>query len=644
MPKRGLTAFAGHVASRERGATTTRLVRWFVRKYGVDMSEAAVSDIAAYASFNDFFTRALKPGARPLADADLICPVDGTISQFGRIEHDQILQAKGHRYSTTALVGGDHALAARFHDGSFATLYLSPKDYHRIHMPCDGTLTRMIHVPGALFSVNPTTARGVPGLFARNERVVCVFDSPRVGTLRPHPRRRDHRRQHGDGVARRREAPRVRRVREWNYADGSVSLRAGRGDGPLHARLDRRAALPRSATSASIRRGSRAGRSGSARRWRRSAERDAMRAVFVDANAALRELAEAIGPRALPRLELAFGDADIAPDALPAALAGAPIAVIDHTALPIEVARRCAGLRHVVFLGTGARSYMDPEALAVDRHRGPPDQGLRRHRRRRMRDRPALRRGAQASRRWTARCATAAGCAAKGIQLSGKTLGLIGFGGIAAEMARLAERHRHEGARLEPHAAADAAGVEFVAIDALLARERRGLDAPAAHATRRAASSRASGIAAMRRGALLVNTARGALVDEAAMVEALRSGHHRPRRPRRLRSRAAARRPRADDARQRHALGALGVSHARGQRAPRSRRRSRIARGSCRRRADVAAARPFARARARGRENVSGSAARRRRARGPGGRARGHDPTSILPISPERSGRARWWP
>jgi hypothetical protein len=147
MPKRGLTAFAGHVASRERGATTTRLVRWFVRKYGVDMSEAAVADVAAYRSFNDFFTRALKEGARPIADTDLVSPVDGTISQFGRIEHDQILQAKGHRYSTTALVGGDRELAARFHDGSFATLYLSPKDYHRIHMPCDGVLTRMIHVP-----------------------------------------------------------------------------------------------------------------------------------------------------------------------------------------------------------------------------------------------------------------------------------------------------------------------------------------------------------------------------------------------------------------------------------------------------------------------------------------------------------------
>jgi phosphatidylserine decarboxylase len=227
LPKRGLTAFAGRVASRERGATTTRLVRWFVRKYGVDMSEAAVSEIGAYASFNDFFTRALKPGARPLADADLICPVDGTISQFGRIEHDQILQAKGHRYSTTALVGGDLTLAARFHDGSFATLYLSPKDYHRIHMPCDGTLTRMIYVPGALFSVNPTTARGVPGLFARNERVVCVFDSDRVGsfvltlvgaTIVGSMATVWH------GTV---NSQRIRRTRDWLYPERKVSLKQG---------------------------------------------------------------------------------------------------------------------------------------------------------------------------------------------------------------------------------------------------------------------------------------------------------------------------------------------------------------------------------------------------------------------------------
>jgi phosphatidylserine decarboxylase len=227
LPKRGLTAFAGRVASRERGATTTRLVRWFVRKYGVDMSEAADPDVASYASFNDFFTRALKPGARPLADAALVCPVDGTISQFGAIEKDQILQAKGHRYSTTALVGGDAALAERFRDGSFATLYLSPKDYHRIHMPCDGVLARMIDVPGAFFSVNPTTARGVPGLFARNERVVCVFESKAVGTfvlvlvgaiIVGSMATVWH------GVV---NPPRVRRVREWHYADGEVALKQG---------------------------------------------------------------------------------------------------------------------------------------------------------------------------------------------------------------------------------------------------------------------------------------------------------------------------------------------------------------------------------------------------------------------------------
>jgi phosphatidylserine decarboxylase len=177
LPKQALTAYAGWRASRQWGARTTKLIQGFVAKYGVDMSEAANPDVASYASFNEFFTRALKDGARPLAQADLICPVDGAISQFGAIERDQIFQAKGHHYSTTALVGGDAALAAQFENGHFATLYLSPKDYHRIHMPCDGRLLRMIHVPGDLFSVNPTTARGVPGLFARNERVVCVFES-----------------------------------------------------------------------------------------------------------------------------------------------------------------------------------------------------------------------------------------------------------------------------------------------------------------------------------------------------------------------------------------------------------------------------------------------------------------------------------
>ena len=177
LPKQALTAFGGWVATRRWGHATTRLIAWFVNKYQVDMAEAEQPDLSAYACFNDFFTRALRSDARPLASARWLCPVDGAISQFGAIENGQIFQAKGHHYSATALVGGDSALAAQFTHGSFATLYLSPRDYHRIHMPCAGTLRQMVYVPGDLFSVNPTTARGVPGLFARNERVVCVFDT-----------------------------------------------------------------------------------------------------------------------------------------------------------------------------------------------------------------------------------------------------------------------------------------------------------------------------------------------------------------------------------------------------------------------------------------------------------------------------------
>jgi phosphatidylserine decarboxylase len=226
LPKGPLTRLAGRVAGAERGARTTRLIGWFVRRYGVDMSEAAEPDIAAYKSFNEFFTRALKPGARPLAQADLVCPVDGAISQFGRIRGDQIYQAKGHDYGTRALVGGEAELASRFDDGHFATLYLSPKDYHRIHMPCAGRLTRMLHVPGELFSVNPTTARGVPGLFARNERVVCVFegaDGPFVmvlvgATIVGSMATVWH------GVV---NPPRPGQVREWRYEDRTIELAQG---------------------------------------------------------------------------------------------------------------------------------------------------------------------------------------------------------------------------------------------------------------------------------------------------------------------------------------------------------------------------------------------------------------------------------
>ena len=226
LPKQALTTLAGKFASARLGGLTTSVIRWFVGRYNVNMAEAANPDIASYASFNDFFTRALKPGARPLAQADLICPVDGAISQFGPIAKDQVFQAKGHTYSTTALVGGDAAAAARFDNGHFATLYLSPRDYHRIHMPCAGELTRMVHVPGDLFSVNPTTARGVPGLFARNERVVCFFESAQdpfvlvlvgatiVGSMATV--------WHGKV-----NPPRTGVLRQWDYAKGQVSLQQG---------------------------------------------------------------------------------------------------------------------------------------------------------------------------------------------------------------------------------------------------------------------------------------------------------------------------------------------------------------------------------------------------------------------------------
>lgn len=226
LPKQALTAFAGRMAWVKGGALTTRFIAWFVGRYGVNMAEAANPDLASYPTFNEFFTRPLKPGARPLADADLICPVDGAISQIGLIQRDQIFQAKGHHYSTQALVGGDALLAAQFQDGHFATIYLSPKDYHRIHMPCDGRLARMIYVPGELFSVNPATARGVPGLFARNERVVCVFETEHgpfvltlvgatiVGSMATV----------WHGVV---NPPRSKDVREWRYTDQAIVLKKG---------------------------------------------------------------------------------------------------------------------------------------------------------------------------------------------------------------------------------------------------------------------------------------------------------------------------------------------------------------------------------------------------------------------------------
>lgn len=226
LPKHLLTVFAGLIANRRGGARTTRLINWFVKKYQVNMSEAANPDTASYATFNEFFTRPLREGVRPISNAAYVCPVDGAISEFGEIKDGQIFQAKGHEFSATALVGGDQNLAAKYADGQFANIYLSPKDYHRIHMPCDGTLKRMIYVPGELFSVNPTTARGVPGLFARNERVVCVFDSPSgefvlvlvgatiVGSMQTA----------WHGIV---NPPRTKEVREWDYIKDNIQLKKG---------------------------------------------------------------------------------------------------------------------------------------------------------------------------------------------------------------------------------------------------------------------------------------------------------------------------------------------------------------------------------------------------------------------------------
>ncbi|WP_445322958.1 archaetidylserine decarboxylase [Ramlibacter sp. AN1133] len=226
LPKKLLTVLAGKFASARMGGLTQWTIRRFVDHYRVDMQEALEPRIESYASFNDFFTRPLKPGARPIAAAPFVCPVDAAISQFGPIEHDQLFQAKGHSYSTRALVGGDQALARQFDHGHFATLYLAPKDYHRIHMPCDGRLKRMIYVPGDLFSVNPLTARHVPSLFARNERVVCEFECAHgamvmvlvgatiVGSMATV----------WHGVV---NPPRTRDVREWRYDERDIRLAKG---------------------------------------------------------------------------------------------------------------------------------------------------------------------------------------------------------------------------------------------------------------------------------------------------------------------------------------------------------------------------------------------------------------------------------
>lgn len=182
IPTRALNAYARFMATVKIPVVKNRLIRNFIKDYGVNMSEAREESIESYACFNDFFIRHLKPECRPISDAGIVSPVDGAISEIGAITAGKLLQAKGRDYTVSELLACDEALSSQFTNGRFATIYLSPKDYHRVHMPIEATLKEMIYVPGKLFSVQPTTARVVPRLFARNERLVVFFDTP-VGLM-----------------------------------------------------------------------------------------------------------------------------------------------------------------------------------------------------------------------------------------------------------------------------------------------------------------------------------------------------------------------------------------------------------------------------------------------------------------------------
>ncbi|PAV01431.1 phosphatidylserine decarboxylase [Arsenophonus sp. ENCA] len=179
LPKQGLTQLAGWLADQKAAGFTQLMIKLFAKFYKVDMAEAKESEFCAYSTFNEFFTRPLKQNIRPIVAGSnqLALPADGVISQLGLIIDDQILQAKSHSYSLAALLAGNYILAEQFRNGLFVTTYLSPRDYHRVHMPCDGLLTEMIYVPGDLFSVNQLTATNVPNLFARNERLICIFET-----------------------------------------------------------------------------------------------------------------------------------------------------------------------------------------------------------------------------------------------------------------------------------------------------------------------------------------------------------------------------------------------------------------------------------------------------------------------------------
>ncbi len=228
MPKQLLTELFGILAKKPATPFIYFLMRRFAKHYGVNMHEALHEDFSFYTNFNEFFTRKLKADVRPLAltSADYLSPVDGKISQLGDITYGEIIQAKKHNFSLNELLGGDNLFAEEFMNGSFVTIYLSPKDYHRIHMPCTGRLTHMIHIPGDLFSVNPLTARTVPNLFARNERLVCRFEGEKspfvmvlvgatiVGSIATI----------WHGVV---NAQRTGVIREWTYYNNPIELTIG---------------------------------------------------------------------------------------------------------------------------------------------------------------------------------------------------------------------------------------------------------------------------------------------------------------------------------------------------------------------------------------------------------------------------------
>lgn len=180
LPKQALTELAGWAAEKQMGWFTHLIIKLFIKAYHVDMQEAEKPNAESYPTFNEFFTRPLKDGVRPIVEESntLVLPADGAVSQLGSIEQNSILQAKNHNYTLDALLACDKQMVTAFQNGTFITTYLSPSDYHRVHMPCDGVLREMLYVPGSLFSVNPLTAENIPNLFARNERVICLFETP----------------------------------------------------------------------------------------------------------------------------------------------------------------------------------------------------------------------------------------------------------------------------------------------------------------------------------------------------------------------------------------------------------------------------------------------------------------------------------